>query len=347
MRRLFLLPALLAAPMLPAEPIRQQPPAVTTERARSAPVFTFYLENDFFGGQDRHYTNGLKFSWLSSDLSAWNRDGWRRRLVDRLPLIESADAQQNFGFALGQNIYTPQDISRNPPDPADRPYAGWTYLELSFVSKTPGVMDMFTVQAGMIGPGSQADETQRAVHSWLSDEEPAGWAHQLRNEFGMNLVFERKWRLYARSFQGFVGADFVPHAGVSLGNVQTHANAGFTLRLGFNLPSDFGVRLIGGTNANTPLDDRDPRVAPDRAWSFFAFGGVDGRAVARDIFLDGNSFRDSPRVKREPLVGDAYYGLGLVFGPWELTYTEVMRSREFKGQVRNNYFGSVALSRAF
>jgi hypothetical protein len=35
-------------------------------------VFTFYLENDYFGGTDRHYTNGVKLSWLSRDLTTRN-----------------------------------------------------------------------------------------------------------------------------------------------------------------------------------------------------------------------------------------------------------------------------------
>lgn len=332
----------LAPPTLRAEA------AVPNGNARAAGVFTFYLENDYFGGQDRHYTNGLKLSWLSGDLTAWDQSGWRRQFIEALPFVNRPGAQKNLGFAFGQNIYTPQDISRVPPDASDRPYAGWSYLELTFVSKTESVMDTLSIQAGLVGRYSYAQDLQRVVHQWLNDEDPRGWAHQLHNEVAVNVVFERKWRLYARNLSRTLGIDFVPHAGVSLGNAQTHANAGFTTRLGFNLPSDFGVSLIGATSAtNLPLDDADPRVAQDGSWSFFAFGGVNGRAVARDIFLDGNTFRDSPRVEKESFNGDAFYGLGFNVGRWQFTYTEAVRSREFKGQRDKNYFGSVALSRTF
>jgi lipid A 3-O-deacylase len=321
---------------------------VANGRARAAGVFTFYLENDYFGGQDRHYTNGLKVSWLSDDLTTWGQSGWRQKFIEALPFVNRPGAQKNLGFAFGQNIYTPQDISRVPPDGADRPYAGWSYLEFTFVSKTESVMDTLSIQTGMVGRHSYAQDAQRIVHEWLNDERPQGWDYQLHDEVGVNLVFERRWRLYARNLSRTLGIDFVPHAGASLGNVQTHANAGFTTRLGFNLPSDFGVSLIGATSAtNSPLDDADPRVARDRSWSVFAFGGVNGRAVARDIFLDGNTFRDSPSVAKEHFTGDAFYGLGFVMGRWQLTYTEAVRSREFKGQRDKNYFGSVALSRTF
>jgi lipid A 3-O-deacylase len=325
--------------------------SLPTAGARDAGVFTLYFENDYFGGQDQHYTNGVKLSWLSGDLSDWGQTGWRQRFADRLPFVNRTDGLKQLGFALGQNIYTPQDISRVPPDATDRPYAGWSYAEFSFISKTQSVMDTLSIQAGMVGRASQADEVQRAVHEWINSERPLGWDYQLQNEFGLNVVYERKWRWYARGFGDITGIDVIPHAGFSLGNISTYANAGFTTRLGFNLPSDFGTSLIrGGSLPNTPIDDRDYRVAGlngGRAWSFFAFGGVDGRAVGRDIFLDGNTFRDSPSVDKEHFVGDAFYGLGIGYGRWQLTYTEVVRTREFKAQDRKSYFGSVALSRTF
>ncbi len=69
--------------------------------------------------------------------------------------------------------------------------------------------------------------------------------------------------------------------------------------------------------------------------------------MARDIFLDGNTFRDSPSVDKKYFVGDAFYGLGVIHGRWQLTYTEAVRSREFRGQKDENYFGSIMLSRTF
>lgn len=344
----FLRTCLLAVAFGLAPLCAQEAPPIPAENARHVGVFTFYLENDYFGGQDRHYTNGLKLSWLSSDLEAWGQTGWRKRLAETLPFVNRPGAQKNLGFAFGQNIYTPQDTGRVPPDPTDRPYAGWSYLEFSFVSKTESRMDTFAIQAGMVGPHSYAKGAQRTVHKWLNDDEPLGWDYQLHDEVGLNLVYERKWRLYGRSFGRSLGVDFTPHMGASLGNVQTFANAGFTTRFGFNLPNDFGVSLIGATSSTlSPLDDDDPRISLKKYWSVFAFGGVNGKAVARDIFLDGNTFRDSPSVDREVFTGDAFYGLGLVFGRWQLTYTEAVRSREFKGQRDMNYFGSVALSRTF
>ena len=327
-----------------------QATAVDGQRlARNAGVISVYFENDYFGGTDRHYTNGAKISWLSADLTTWGERGWRRSLVELLPFVNREGAQKNFGLAVGQNMYTPLDTDAFVPDPTDRPYAGWSYLEMSFVSKTATLMDTLSFQVGVVGPHAYAQTTQRHVHEWINDSRPNGWEYQLEDEVGVNIVFERSWRLFARALGDVLGIDLIPHLGASVGNVQAYLSTGGTARIGFNLPSDFGVKLIrpGGT-APSPIDDKDPRVSVSRNWSLFLFASADGRAVARDIFLDGNTWEDGPSVDKEPLVADLSYGFGLVAGKWQLTFAQTYRTREFENQKEEfNEFGSVALSRAF
>lgn len=348
-RSLFLRAAAWALMITPGAFAQPTDALAPTTRARSSPVFTMYFENDTFTGTDQHYTNGLKFSWLSADLVDWGQTGWRERVVAALPFINRPGGQKNLGFAFGQNIYTPRDITATNPDPKDRPYAGWSYGELAFVSKTPAVSDTLSIQAGIVGPHSLAEDSQRLVHLWTDSTRPRGWDYQLRNEIGVNLVFERRWRLYGRALLQKLGVDLVPHAGVSLGNVQTYANTGGTVRFGYNLPSDFGVQLARpGSVGGSPADDLDPRVALDRNFSVFLFGAADGRAIARDIFLDGNTFRSSRSVTKETFVADLSVGVGLIAGRWQVTYTQVWRTREFTTERgRYNNFGSITLSRAY
>jgi lipid A 3-O-deacylase len=308
----------------------------------TAPTFTAYFENDTVAKTDRHYTNGVKLSWLSADLNSWGQEGWRKTFLEALPFVNRPDAQRKFGFALGQNIYTPQEIELVPPDPNDRPYAGWSYIELKFASKSATVMNAISVQIGVVGPHSYAEDVQRIVHEWLDNKRPLGWDYQLRDELGINVVFERKGRLFIHTPGNLLGADLVPHIGVSLGNVQTHANAGASLRAGFNLQNDFGVDLIRAGGGPSGFGENGFGKL-----SFFVFGGVDGRAILRDIFLDGNTFKDSPSVEKEAFVADLYYGAGVVAGHWQLTYTQVVRTREFETQDADNIFGSLSLTYAW
>ena len=85
-------------------------------------------------------------------------------------------------------------------------------------------------------------------------------------------------------------------------------------------------------------------MSQDR-FNWYLFAGVDGRAVARNIFLDGNTFRDSHSVDKEIFVGDIQMGIVLTKGDVRLGYTHVFRSREFKTQKESyQQFGAVSLS---
>lgn len=345
--RALALATVLGVVLLSAAPAPAQGP--TTERARQAGLFTLYVENDYFTGTDRNYTNGVKLSWMTADLSDWGQRGWRQHLLESLPFINATGTQKNLGFSLGQNIYTPKDSTRRVPDPMDRPYAGWTYLEGSFVSKSSTRADIVSVQVGLFGPSSLAEQTQKTFHRVIDDDLPQGWDHQLRDEVGVNLIYEQRRRLVTRAFSDRVGFDVIPHGGVCLGTVQSYVNLGATLRMGLNLPSDFGVSLArGGAIGASPVNDLDPRVALNRDVSLFLFAAADGRAVARDATLDGNLWKDSPSVDRKVFVADLSSGVGLIVGRWQLTGSYVYRTREFDTQPDpHSQFGSVTLSAAF
>ncbi|OPX34630.1 MAG: hypothetical protein B1H11_10530 [Desulfobacteraceae bacterium 4484_190.1] len=60
---------------------------------------------------------------------------WALPLVYKLPFINEPGLQRNVALSLGQNMYTPKDISQKDLIKGDRPYAGWTYFGIAFHSK--------------------------------------------------------------------------------------------------------------------------------------------------------------------------------------------------------------------
>ena len=60
------------------------------------------------------------------------------------------------------------------------------------------------------------------------------------------------------------------------------------IRLGRNLRVDYGPPHV---DLNTGSDYIDPDRADVGGVGFYAFAGAEGRAIARNIFLDGNSFK--------------------------------------------------------
>ena len=69
--------------------------------------------------------------------------------------------------------------------------------------------------------------------------------------------------------------------------------------------------------------------------------------MARNIFLDGNTFVDSHSVDKEPFVGDFQAGISFTFGDARLSYTYIVRTQEFDKQDQPDQFGSFNLSYRF
>src|SRR5207249_2047305 len=88
------------------------------------PVFSAIEENDLVVKTDRHYTQGIKLSYLQ-------RDGDLPNFLDRfskwVPTPGFEFGTNKFGYIIGQSIYTPADIQQRQLIPNDRPYAGWLY----------------------------------------------------------------------------------------------------------------------------------------------------------------------------------------------------------------------------
>ncbi|EPR42540.1 Protein of unknown function DUF2219 [Desulfovibrio sp. X2] len=298
-------------------------------------------ENDIFAGTDRHYTNGAKLLWLSDDLKSYKDDerlpmGFREWLAG-LPYINQSDKKFNVGLAIGQDMFTPSNISDPNPPEGDHPYAGWLYGSLILDQKDATWLDTVELTVGMVGPSSQAEQTQKFVHHVVDSPQPQGWDTQLHDEPGLMLTYVGTWRALDIPLFSLFGADVIPHFGATLGNVKTYANTGAEVRLGWNLPKNFGTTLIGpggGVNADTAAGNDIP------PFSLYGFAYTDGRAVARDIFLDGNTFQSSRHVSKKTFVGDLAVGVGLGVYDFFASFCYVFRSPEYTGDD-GQQFGSI------
>jgi hypothetical protein len=320
-------------------------------------TFTFRLENDLFANTDRLYTNGIKLSWISPDMEyfrdlEWLKKKtefrkWTNRIINLLPFSRNPDMQRNIALSVGQQMFTPTDISRQDLISSDRPYAGWLYGGIAFHNKDDRVLNTIEIQAGLIGAWSLARETQDFIHGLRGIDKAEGWDNQLDNEFGFALIYDRKVRALRRTdFSGQWGVDVITHYGGAAGTVFTHVDTGLEVRLGWNLPTDFGTALIrpaGDTNA--PADTKDPRYdTRGTVFSFHVFAAATGRLVLRDIFLDGNTFSHSHGVDKELLVGDFVIGASLVYSKVKVSYAQVLRTEEFRAQHSGHNFGSISIS---
>lgn len=315
-------------------------------------TFSIYFENDLFGGTDQRYTNGVRLGWTSPDLKKFSESGLPApigNLAEALPWINQTAYQKNVAIVLGQAMYTPTDIQRTELIEDDRPYAGWLYTGVGFIWKNPRVRNSLTLNLGVVGPSAYAQETQDLVHELRDIPKAQGWDNQLHDEFGVILGYQRTWRWPWHDRRAGWDWETLPSMGVNLGNVSTAAAIGAEFRFGFNLPDDFGTESIGpAATTSTPMEGNE-RAQRSR-WSNFGshlFLRAEGRAVARDIFLDGNTFGDSHSVDKLPFTADLGAGLSVNYKDVKLTYAYVYRTEEFRGQDGGQTFGSLTLSIPF
>ncbi|WP_328515304.1 lipid A deacylase LpxR family protein [Marinobacterium marinum] len=343
-------PALSASLLLAA-----LPPAACAEEVDKSWTANLYFENDLFSETDQQYTNGVRLSWVSPEIDSFIDDpalpDWLRsanRLLTPLdpePIHLGDDVSRRLIFTIGQQIMTPDDRERTTLDPNDRPYAGWLYAGFGYHTQTRRRMNSFEVNLGMIGPASLAKEAQDFIHDLRGFDKFQGWDHQLRNEVGLQLVYEHKYRWMRESLAPRWEHEAIVHGGGSLGNVATYLNGGIEYRIGKHLPHDFGTSALRPGGDNSVPGRGDPRFR--HQWGVHAFVSLDGRYVLRDIFLDGNTWRDSHSVDRRPWVADAAFGVAATWERWKLSYARIYRTRQFEQQDSSHNFGSLAIAYTF
>lgn len=305
-----------------------------------------YAENDFFNPfteqTDRYYTQGLRVEWLRPE---------EKSDAHFLPGITHADwcslvcgngfreGNVNTGHAIGQNMYTPEDISIAAPQPNDRPWAGLLYgsriARISYLERSLKAQrqDRIEVTLGVVGPASLAGVTQIEFHRLIGADRPNGWDNQLRNEPVLQLRYDTALR-WPRKEGG--NADIIPRARANLGNALISLEADVTMRIGRNL-SGFGAQAIPPPASPPPAPETmtgRTHALMGRRWpasfNLFLRGGI--KAVAHNITLDGNSFaRNDIRIDRTPFVPEIAAGFEVnLIGNFWLTYQFIHRGSEFR-----------------
>jgi lipid A 3-O-deacylase len=288
--------------------------------AQSVPVphtLTLRVDNDAFdfwmlpwNRPDDEYTSGVHITYDGGDAPWWARSFLRGddACTARTRACRSARAE------LGQDIYTRDaTLSDTSVVAHARPSAGWLYLSQAARSLRDDRSDEVTLTFGVTGTPSLARLSQRIAHSAApAFNRPTDWSRQIDFEPGAIVRYEQRRR--AGTALGAIGFDIVPHAGASIGNVLTAADVGVQFRTGWHLPHPW-LPTVGGA-------------------SVALVGGISGQAVARNLFLDGNTFHTGPRVGHEPFVGSGELGLEVRYRAFNLAYRAVSDTRAYSAGPR-------------
>ncbi len=257
---------------------------VTAIRAESWRSFT--LDNDLFVGQDDGYTNGIYLSQYTAGIRGKSPGAG----VMLAPLLRFIDFETPLFsvnlYTLGQTMVTPEDITREVPDPADVPYSGLLFLSNTYIHAQADKAVKYGVAIGVIGPASGAEQSQKWVHEVTGSDEPKGWDHQLHNELVFQFepgIIRRMWLRPDKQ-----DMDAVLLADVALGTVQTSISTSLFIRTGSGLQYTYVTPALRSTRSSNPIAIGD---------GWFTYAGLNARYLFRQIFVDGNTYRDSPSIE--------------------------------------------------
>lgn len=310
--------------------------------AAAAQTLIIQHDNDEWGGKetDWEYSQGTRVTWLSPKLA---ETGLAQTVSLLLPGLDF-DATLSAGLGGGSAYYEPRSFALTTPIPDQRPYAGYLYGSALINAEADNHLTSWRLDAGVIGPAAQGEETTQLFHDALSGYTQRGWDNQITNRAAANVSLERRWRNLIPLTDG-VTADISPALGLELGNVTTAANAGLMLRLGLGLDADFGPPRLGVfSGASSGRSD---------ATSIYIFATANGAYVPYDVFLDepggraGDLVRAGQGITRDFFRSQTSFGIVGAYGRIRATLAVTDASATYDQQLDAERFSELSLAFRF
>jgi hypothetical protein len=300
--------------------------------------FSLNLENDVFLDDDDGYTSGVELLWVLPRLSGKSSSSfikWLYKLNIRLlgsnepgnQIREFSGADQRRAiFSLSQTMFTPDDLEKKEIISDDRPYAGVLHAGITLVRDTGRRQDTLALTIGLVGPHSFAGSIQKWLHKTYDWTYPEGWENQLKDEPFLEMWFSRLWTLVFPTSSGKRLSPAIKAGyGGQLGNLMTAVNAGLDFRFGFNLKPEADSFSTAPFSGQIFLE-------PSVKTSIYVFLRLEGKAIARNLVLEGNTFTGSHSVEIHPLYAQVTSGIVYRSTYTNLSFYFVLRTKEFKGQ---------------
>ena len=278
-----------------------------TDRA----TYRFEFINDFFFGTDQEISGSWSLQKHTAAAGSWDKlktvPDVVRRFGAAIPTLTADGRVYRSSFAVGQITQTPVDLKRRDLIKEDVPYAGALVLSASWYGFNDQEFSGFELVGGVVGPASLAEQVQKGAHKLIGIDHPKGWNNQLENEPIINANYMRKRKLSHIGNPAGLSFDSAINGNVCLGNLTTRVSTSIEMRFGRNIPGGFVYipESAGfGMNYKAALKLPNPRKS-----ALYGSLVLRGTGVLHDIFLDGNTFRDSHSVDKKNYVGLAIVGL--------------------------------------
>ena len=342
--------ACLALTLLFTSPVMAGGLHTQGQHLREAAKYRFELDNDAVVGSDNQFSSGWSFQYHSAISNHWHSlktpADWLLRPAEDLPGLQNEALKKRFNISVGQIIQTPGKLKEHDRIKNDVPYAAIIAAQSTWLAYDDKNFQGYELTLGVLGPPALGRQAQNFVHRIQGINEAKGWNNQLNTEpvFNVNVMRKKKFYQYQGPSGLSLDASIDGHA--ALGTMFTLAALRLETRFGYNMPGGFmyspdpiGHSMIYDASLNPP--------APTRP-SWYGTASASAVAVAHNILLDGNVFRNSQTpVDKEPYLFMLTLGLHYETPTWgahmdlRITTDTVETSGLNSAEDADNTFGTL------
>lgn len=288
------------------------------------------LDNDSLLGSDRGYTNGLFFKFNSSStVDIKNSSPFIMKTIGRwLPLQQKTN--KGWGITVGQQIWTPTDLTSPFEGENDRPFTGFLFIKANIFEFSAESANKYRLMLGAVGPDALGENSQKFFHSLIGAQKPMGWDRQIENQTVFNFSYEGQ-RLLTRS-AGWFDKDYdTGFSGrVNIGNYQSEIALGSTIRWGDYLHESFAS--VGAMPGNYI----DPSVLSKSRYGQFYYLSFEVRYRFQDITIDGARPKHLFDVHTEHWQTTISAGAVYYQEEWGLALSIITSSPDYKEDLRTH-----------
>ncbi len=276
----------------------------------------FRLDNDKFVFDDRYYTSGLFVTY-------------KKQLEIDFLFKKTETNKLQLNLKIGNETYTPTDLSSFDSSRFDRPFAGWFFgsIEVAKIKERSGLF--IALEGGITGDESLSGNIQLAFHDFFDLGNRPTWAEQIGFKilFNAKLKYIYSWQLHKKHAFQFETQLTLGTKDIFLSNSAKYVFGKFNA---FNNTSALGL------------------IDSSLTKEFFGFIGFGHKYVVHNTLLQGGITRDETTFTSSPTrnIFRLEVGSTLKFkrNTYKLTY--FFNSKE-TALSSSHVYGSVVFARSF
>jgi len=281
-------------------------------------------DNDLYTSpiNDQYYTNGLEFFY--------------RYLGKR---SDEKVAKKITEFRIGQYIFNPQSVRADDINVNDRPFAGYLFAEAGINTfYTSSNVLKVSLQLGVVGPESYAEQFQEGLHKLFGYPTVKGWQHQITTIPVIQAQAIYSYRIFRERFKEKVDVQLQAEANV--GTVWTSASLGPMVRISLRGP----LRPMHDSALHGATLKRDKEYDGQR--DLFLYLNPSVQYQMEDATITGSPFNDDSPVTFPliPFRFNAEAGVKYLRNRWNFSYSAHYRGKELSNNVITGYYyGSIQI----